>query len=120
MNLVRIGFLSVVFLTGCASLWVGNDSALNEPAVSYRGPSGMSVGMNPPPAPLPTALYIGMNMREVEDAWGEPTEVYKAGIDRNSPNQKWVYRFGPAGQGLGGDRVVYFENGQVVGWESSH
>lgn len=61
----------------------------------------------------------GMSMSQVRKAWGSPQEVQLAGDPRYG-NAKWVYFEGLSSRwSLGRTRAVYFENGRVVGWESS-
>lgn len=63
-------------------------------------------------------IGVGMQTRDVKTAWGEPTRVYQAGRSE-SGNQKWVYTDGASAHwGQQGARVIYFEKGRVVGWET--
>ena len=105
----------VAFASGCASLIPDTDFQKVAPPSSPR-----QIVSQVPPITRPTSIYIGMSMREVEEFWGEPSQVYRAGLDQTSPNQKWVYHLSPSGMGVHASRVVYFENGQVIGWETSH
>ncbi len=68
----------------------------------------------------PDDIVLGMNMHDVISAWGEPGEVQNAGNTTSTGNQRWVYPIGQASRLYSGEnRVVYFENGRVVGWEAS-
>lgn len=58
-------------------------------------------------------VVLGMSMRDVYGSWGEPRLTEQAGVG----HQRWIYPEGPM-RGLGASRVVYFENGRVVGWET--
>ena len=64
-------------------------------------------------------LAVGMKMDEVQSVWGSPREIERAG-DSHSGNQRWVYPGGVSSQWkMQPSRYVYFENGQVTGWENS-
>lgn len=63
-------------------------------------------------------LILGMDMRDVRTAWGEPGEVQIAGNPAMG-NQRWIYYTSPSLRwGLRQARVVYFEGGKVAGWET--
>ena len=63
-------------------------------------------------------IVIGMSMTDVKDSWGRPSEVETAGR-KDSGHQKWVYHTGlSAPWSLGGSRIVFFESGKVVGWQT--
>jgi len=72
------------------------------------------------PVLSPGDVELGMRSPEVRRAWGDPREVQVAGDPRQG-NEKWVYD-GESTFGLTrtGARIVYFERGQVVGWESAY
>lgn len=61
-------------------------------------------------------LTPGMTMGQVRSTWGEPTNADIAG-DPRLGHQRWTYVMGTASQ-LSSQRVIYFESGRVVGWES--
>ena len=65
-------------------------------------------------------VITGMNTRQVRRSWGDPTEIQFAGQSK-SGNQRWIYVLG-APTGLNSKsttkRIVYFESGHVVGWET--
>lgn len=71
-------------------------------------------------------LTIGMSMRDVEQIWGQPDTIFAAG-EVNLGHQKWIYSTQKQmveghllpQQNLVEDRVVYFEQGKVIGWEIS-
>lgn len=70
------------------------------------------------PAPLPQQLTLGMPSDFVQNLWGQPQEVETAGT-ATSGNQRWIYFNGLSNRyGTSDYRVVYFEKGQVVGWEN--
>ena len=63
-------------------------------------------------------IVVGMSMSDVKESWGRPSEVQTAGRQEKG-HQKWVYHTGlSAPWSLGGSRVVFFESGQVVGWQT--
>ena len=62
----------------------------------------------------PQDVFLGMGMRDVQGVWGSPDRIQIAG-DPQYRNQRWVYTEAtPVGHA---QRVVYFEDGEVVGWE---
>ena len=64
-------------------------------------------------------VRLGMQMNDVQQAWGTPSRVESAG-DPSLGNERWTYHESPLGrQSLSGSRMVYFENGRVVGWETA-
>lgn len=94
------GLLNFLGLTGPAD---GSDG--------YRNPSAESQNLS---------LTLGMSMAKVRKLWGQPQDVEVAG-DPNSGNERWTYLNGLSNQwGTSSSRVVYFEQGQVAGWESKH
>lgn len=63
-------------------------------------------------------IIMGMNTQDVQAAWGSPTDIEWAG-DPKHGNSRWIYRQGLSqGWGTGSNRVIYFESGQVAGWET--
>lgn len=63
-------------------------------------------------------LVVGMTQSQVRSAWGEPRDVEVAGNPLQG-NQRWIYFQGLSSRwSLSPARVVYFESGQVVGWET--
>lgn len=63
-------------------------------------------------------LVPGMEMGQVRSIMGEPYDIETAG-DAGSGNQRWIYPLGLAGRfGLGAQRMLYFEDGKLVGWEN--
>lgn len=63
-------------------------------------------------------LVPGMKMQDVLALWGHPGEVETAGSPRHG-NQRWLYYTGLSGRwSLSTIRVVYFEAGKVVGWDT--
>jgi len=65
-------------------------------------------------------ITLGMDMQQVITAWGRPRDVETAG-ESGYGNQKWLYHDGASTRWKISDtRVVYFEQGHVVGWETLH
>jgi hypothetical protein len=63
-------------------------------------------------------VIVGMDMRQVRSILGQPDDVETAG-DSGSGNQRWVYPLGLSDRfGLGAQRMLYFEDGKLVGWEN--
>jgi hypothetical protein len=64
-------------------------------------------------------IVLGMGMHDVMSVWGRPSEIENAGTAANG-NQRWVYAEGlQVPWSLGNTRVVYFENGEVIGWKTA-
>lgn len=60
----------------------------------------------------------GMTREDVRSAWGEPRSREVAG-DERSGNERWIYTLGVSSRwSLAPKKYVYFERGQVVGWET--
>lgn len=63
-------------------------------------------------------IILGMTMSEVQSVWGSPSEADVAGRAGDG-NERWTYFTGlSVPWSLGSARVLYFENGQLVGWET--
>jgi hypothetical protein len=63
-------------------------------------------------------VVVGMSADDVARIWGEPHDVDYAGDD-GSPHQRWTYSEGWTSRyGVAPQRVLYFENGRVAGWET--
>lgn len=61
-------------------------------------------------------IALGMNRFEVARLWGDPREVEPSGNPEYG-NERWIYWNGLSY--LSSEKVVYFENGRVVGWNVS-
>lgn len=65
-------------------------------------------------------ILLGMTAQDVQSAWGTPRDIETAGFP-GSGNERWVYYNGNSTTyGMQRPRVVYFEQGRVVGWESAN
>ena len=65
-------------------------------------------------------IFLGMSAHDVQAAWGSPRDVETAGMP-GSGNERWVYYNGNSmNYGMERPRIVYFEQGHVVGWESAN
>lgn len=63
-------------------------------------------------------IVLGMDQSQVMAAWGSPRDVETAGT--GGGNERWLYYSGNSlNYGMNKPRIVYFENGHVVGWESA-
>ncbi len=64
-------------------------------------------------------IFLGMSARAVRKSWGPPRIVEETG-PRERAVERWFYKaWTPTPQGYREQRrIVYFENGQVIGWES--
>ncbi len=64
-------------------------------------------------------IIVGMGMHEVKFIWGDPKEVEVAGSPYHG-NQRWIYYAGLSARKAieaATAKIVYFEEGHVVGWE---
>lgn len=65
------------------------------------------------------ALTLGLSMDDVYSMWGEPREVIPAGAP-GMGYEKWVYYEGLSSPwSVSTARVIYFEKGEVVGWQTA-
>lgn len=55
-------------------------------------------------------ILMGMTKDDVLESWGKPMRVEVAGNPRYQ-NERWLYRMN------GASKYIYFESGQVQGWE---
>lgn len=55
-------------------------------------------------------IMMGMSKNDVLESWGKPMRVEVAGNPRYE-NERWLYRMN------GASKYIYFESGQVQGWE---
>lgn len=55
-------------------------------------------------------ILLGMKKQDVLESWGKPFRVEIAGNPRNE-NERWLY------QSNGASKYIYFESGEVQGWE---
>lgn len=64
-------------------------------------------------------IAIGMNRLAVKDSWGDPDELEIAGNPTRG-NERWTFveSIGSSDGFKVQERVVYFENGKVIGWET--
>ncbi len=63
-------------------------------------------------------IVLGMTMSEVRNVWGYPVDVDVAGRPGEG-SERWTYFMGlSVPWALGRARVLFFENGQLVGWET--
>ncbi|MBX7232697.1 MAG: hypothetical protein K1X29_11505, partial [Bdellovibrionales bacterium] len=65
-------------------------------------------------------ITLGMNQKAVMESWGDPDVIEVAG-DPIYGNERWQYsKYVSATEGFQKQiKVVYFESGHVVGWESN-
>ena len=64
-------------------------------------------------------IAIGMNQQAVKESWGDPDNVEVAGKEIYG-NQAWKYtKMVSSNEGYKKEtRIIYFESGRVIGWES--
>jgi hypothetical protein len=62
------------------------------------------------PAAANQDILLGMSKDDVLKSWGKPTRVEIAGNPRNE-NERWLYGMN------GASKYIYFESGEVQGWE---
>lgn len=65
----------------------------------------------------PNDVVMGMSVQDVRESWGTPRDVEVAG-NPDEGNQRWIYRSGLT-PGLNSERILYFEQGRLVGWETT-
>lgn len=65
-------------------------------------------------------ISLGMSQKAVRESWGDPDAVESAGNPMYG-YERWNYhRFTPSSDGYNKEnRIVYFESGRVVGWETA-
>ncbi len=100
--LIPLFVLLALYMQGCAGLQARSSDRRATRLGSYSEAQDVSLGMRP---------------NQVRDSWGEPLRIQVAG-DQDSGNQRWIYQY-PTQTGLSPARIVYFEQGHVVGWEVS-
>lgn len=63
-------------------------------------------------------IAIGMGRKAVLESWGDPAQVEVAGRPENG-NERWLYsEYVSTPEGYQEEkRVLYFQNGKLVGWE---
>ncbi len=133
---MKLQILLVIFLTllsGCALLPIDSnppEDPIVSAVLSERGilPQEKDVGYSTfqlhKELEIQKALesgevVLGMKMQDVISVWGEPNDIEMAG-DPLLKNQKWIYSESPSRQTqLSSARIVYFEEGQVAGWENA-
>jgi hypothetical protein len=128
---LTILIFSAAFLQSCASLFTGDgpDIQSGDPNSDYTSSSQSS------PQPLDynsqdyhdtqvvhavqnRDIVLGMNSAEVISSWGRPRDVEEAG-NGGQGNERWLYYSGNSLRyGISPAKIIYFENGKVVGWES--
>jgi hypothetical protein len=128
--------LSLVLLSSCAGMGIGGDEEKELDPIAAVALS-LRQGRHPAYAREPATeadlqerqtqlrsaiaqreVLVGMDMRQVTQVLGRPYDIESAG-DPGQGNQRWVYPLGLSGRfGLGAQRVIYFEDGKLVGWEN--
>lgn len=113
-------------LLGVHRIWLGSGFlSFGLLGLSSCALLGLDWERTPTEDPITRAIHtrdviLGMNTDEVANSWGEPVKVVRSGTD-NSGRERWVYVDGlsaPGFRSLAEKRVIYFENGEVVGWET--
>jgi hypothetical protein len=63
-------------------------------------------------------ITLGMPKEAVRESWGDPESIEVAG-NPSLGNERWIYtRYMSSVEGYQREeRVIYFERGQVIGWE---
>ena len=104
-------------LSGCALLGISEDSSRDPAALMEKQQERVKKAL------ISRELTTGMNMSQVFRVWGQPGDVEVSGARGSGPgghgNERWTYYDGLS-QGLGTSRIVYFEQGKVVGWDTIH
>ena len=120
--LILISLLTLA--PGCALLSLGSDGDTDRtPAQSANDPNSIRDAQEKFNQRIHAAvenrdITLGMPMGTVRTAWGSPTGVDTAG-DSKGGNERWTYSDSLNSRyGMGHSKVVYFERGRVVGWET--
>ena len=102
-------------IAGCALLPLGPDNPYR-----YK-PDHLNWSRSAPETPEAVNrigdVTLGMTQADVLSLWGQPRDAQVAGRPENG-NVRWIYTQSPSRWETGDSRVLYFENGRVVGWES--
>ncbi|MCM2324184.1 MAG: hypothetical protein NDJ90_13070 [Oligoflexia bacterium] len=139
MKTLQILTISFTFwLTGCAHSGLAGktaDTAEFDPvaaaALRFRTPASSPATLSPEErqaelmaeqrvlsARENRQLILGMTMDDVREVWGLPQEVQAAG-EAGAGYERWTYFEGLSSRwSVSPFRVVYFEKGQVAGWET--
>ena len=93
--------------TACANLLI-NDRESDSPQPQQRW------------VRLPAGdIALGMSEGDVLRNWGDPLKVQQAGSD-STRRQRWIYlNESTKSWGSSQARIVYFQQGAVVGWETT-
>jgi hypothetical protein len=107
----REGFLSLPSYEA-KQRWLQNRGLLKE-ETSYTEPVAKAIEEND--------ITVGMSPKAVKESWGDPDIVETAG-DPMYGYERWNYhRFVAGNEGYQKEnRIVYFEGGRVVGWETAN
>lgn len=105
-------FTTLLPLSGCALLGIDSDSSRDPAALMEKQRERVKKAL------ISRELTTGMNMSQVYRVWGQPGDVEVSGRG-GTGNERWTYYDGLS-QGLGSSRIVYFEQGKVVGWDTIH
>jgi hypothetical protein len=114
--IISVWYFNVV-VSGCSQLkWLTNSISGN----SEQAASPEELEQNQVEQGLKRIeIVLGMKMHDVRSIWGDPEEVESAGAPQTG-NQRWIYFNGLSSRwSLRTARIIYFEDGQVVGWETS-
>jgi hypothetical protein len=135
-SLLFFTIVTLLTLSGCAGMGIDDDKDLDpiakvaislrqgrHPAYTREATTEADVEERQQRMRLAAAdreVIPGMDMRQVRGILGEPFDIETAG-DPGQGNQRWVYPLGLSGRfGLGAKRMLYFEEGKLVGWENAH
>lgn len=108
-DLERIQFLSIPNLEGRQS-WINNRNIWSRAQGTNREAKDLIENQD---------IAVGMPMELVKKSWGEPSSVEVSGNPLYK-NEKWRYqKYNSSSDGFRQEkRIVYFEAGKVVGWET--
>jgi hypothetical protein len=115
-------FVGLIVLSGCATLFGRDDEEERadraEEARSLAEEQHAQEVERIHAALQERDVTLGMRPDDVVTAWGQPGEVETAG-DPYQGNQRWFYYTGLSSRwSLSSARIIYFEQGRVVGWET--
>lgn len=120
-RILRLGclLLPCLLLSSCALLGIGRDDpspGSDEDTAEFMEREQERIDR----ASAARDITLGMRQSEVSRAWGSPGYRERAAAQNEAgvPRQleRWVYPEGV--MGLGAQRVIYFESGRVIGWET--
>lgn len=129
---IPILIAALLNLNGCALMSLrdeNQESYTGDPvaaaAMKLRQPSSLNSPYRASVDQLESArnhndIIRGMTRDDVVEIWGTPRKIEPAG-DEASGNERWIYSEGLSSRwSLSNTRILYFEQGQLAGWETQY